>query len=108
MASPNAAGVAALALSVRPGASALDVKSAVMASTEAKPDLAGKSVTGGRVNADRAVNGVLAGAPVNVTPPVITGTPQQGVTLTASRGSCSAPGTSSSYVWQRSTDSGSS
>ena len=61
-----------------PGASALDIKSAIMASTEAKPDLAGKSVTGGRVNADRAVTGALGGAPVNVTPPAITGTPRAG------------------------------
>ena len=66
MASPNTAGVAALVLSAKPGASALEVKSAIMASTEAKPDLAGKAVTGGRVNADRAVWGTLAGAPVNV------------------------------------------
>ena len=57
MASPNTAGVAALVLSVKPGASALEVKSAIMASTDARPDLAGKAVTGGRVNADRAVWG---------------------------------------------------
>ena len=57
MASPNTAGVAALVLSARPGASALDIKSAIMASTDAKPDLMGKAVTGGRVNADRAVTG---------------------------------------------------
>ena len=107
MASPNAAGVAALVLSARPGASALDVKSAIMASTEAKPDLAGKSVTGGRVNADRAVNGALGGAPVNATPPVITGTPRQGVALSASTGTWNPPGTSYGYVWQRSSDGGS-
>ena len=107
MASPNAAGVAALALSIRPGASALDVKSAIMASSEAKPDLAGKSVTGGRVNADRAVSGVLAGAPVNVTAPAITGTPRQGVALAATKGSWDPPGTSYGYVWERSTDGGS-
>src|SRR4029079_13558214 len=41
MASPNTAGVAALVLSARPGASALDIKSAIMASTDAKPDLMG-------------------------------------------------------------------
>jgi thermitase len=83
MASPNTAGVAALVLSVRPGASALDVKSAIMASTEARPDLVGRSVTGGRVNADRAINGVLNGAPVNVTAPAISGSPRQGVALAA-------------------------
>ena len=49
-----------------PAASALDVKSAIMASTDAKPELSGKAVTGGRVNADRAVTGTLGGAPVNV------------------------------------------
>ena len=107
MASPNAAGVAALVVSARPGGSALDVKSAIMASTEAKPDLAGKSVTGGRVNADRAVAGVLAGAPANVMPPVITGTPRQGVALGASSGIWNPPGTSYGYVWQRSFDGGS-
>ena len=58
--------------------SALDIKSAIMASTDAKPDLMGKAVTGGRVNADRAVTGALGGAPVNVTPPAISGTPRAG------------------------------
>ena len=106
MASPNTAGVAALVLSARPGVSALDVKSAIMASAEAKPDLAGKAVTGGRVNADRAVTGALGGAPVNVTPPAITGTPRQGVALSASTGTWNPPGTSYGYVWQRSTDGG--
>ncbi|HEX5618438.1 MAG TPA: S8 family serine peptidase, partial [Solirubrobacteraceae bacterium] len=108
MASPNVAGVAALVLAARPGATALDVKSAIMASTEAKPDLAGKSVTGGRVNAERAVTGMLTGAPVNGTAPAITGTPRQGVALSASRGTWDPPGTSYGYTWQRSTDGGSS
>ncbi len=56
MASPNTAGVAALVLSARPGLTALDIKNAIMGSVDAKPDLAGKAVTGGRVNADRAVS----------------------------------------------------
>ena len=55
-------------------------------STDAKPELAGKAVTGGRVNADRAVAGAVGGAPANVSPPVITGTPRQGVALGASVG----------------------
>src|SRR4051794_6946901 len=106
MASPNTAGVAALVLSARPGASALDIKSAIMAAAEPKPDLAGKAVTGGRVNADRAVTGAISGAPVNVTPPAMTGTPRQGVPLGASTGTWNPPGTSYGYVWQRSTDAG--
>jgi hypothetical protein len=107
MASPNAAGVAALVLSAGPAASALDVKSAIMASTEAKPDLAGKSVTGGRINAAKAVAGAVGGAPLNVTPPIITGTPREGVALGASSGSWSPSAASYGYVWQRSFDGGS-
>jgi subtilisin family serine protease len=106
MASPNTAGVAALVLSVKPGASALEIKSAIMASTESKPDLAGKAVTGGRVNADRAVYGTLAGAPVNVAPPVINGSPRQGAVLSATSGTWNPVGTSYAYAWQRSFDSG--
>ena len=106
MASPNTAGVAALVLSARPGASALDVKSAIMASTDAKPDLMGKAVTGGRVNADRAVTGALGGAPVNLIAPAITGTPRQGNPLGASSGTWDPPGTSYAYAWQRSFDNG--
>ena len=108
MASPNTAGVAALVVAAKPGAGALEVKSAIMASAEPKPDLAGKAVTGGRVNADRAVWGTLAGAPVNVSPPVITGTPRQGVLLSASSGAWNPVGSSYAYVWQRSFDGGSS
>ena len=106
MATPNTAGVAALVLSAGPAASALDVKSAIMASTDAKPDLSGKSVTGGRVNAERAVSGVVGGAPKNVTPPAITGTPRQATALSASTGTWSPAGASYSYVWERSFDGG--
>ena len=44
--------------------------------------------------------------PTNTTPPVISGTPQQGQTLTVSTGIWSPPATSYSYQWQRSTDGG--
>ena len=108
MASPNAAGVAALVLSARPGLGALDIKSAIMASAEAKPELTGRAVTGARVNADRAVSGALGGAPVNVTPPVISGAPRQGVALGASTGVWNPPGTTYAYVWERSFDNGAS
>src|SRR3954468_4127329 len=108
MASPNAAGVAALVLSAGPAASALDVKSAIMASTDAKADLSGRSVTGGRINADRAVSGAVGGKPRNVTPPAITGTPRQGTALSASPGTWSPSGTSYGYVWERSFDGGAS
>ena len=104
MASPNTAGVAALVLSARPGVSALDVKSAIMAATEAKHALYGLALTGGRVNADLAVTGALGGAPVNVTGPVITGTPREGIALAATSGTWDPPGTAYAYTWQRSPD----
>ncbi|MDA0181890.1 S8 family serine peptidase [Solirubrobacter phytolaccae] len=108
MASPNTAGVAALVLSARPGLSALDIKSAIMGSVDAKADLTGRSVTGGRVNADRALAGTLGGAPANGSPPIISGTTRQGATLSTSTGYWDPAGTSYSYVWQRSNDSGAS
>ncbi|MBE2315655.1 S8 family serine peptidase [Solirubrobacter sp. CPCC 204708] len=108
MASPNTAGVAALVLSARPGLSALDVKSAIMGSVDAKPELAGKALTGGRVNADRAVSGALGGRPVNVSPPIITGTPRQGATLSTSPGMWNPAGSTYTYLWQRSLDNGAS
>jgi hypothetical protein len=41
---------------------------------------------------------------VNVTAPVISGTPQQGITLSATSGSWNPPGTAYGYSWQRSAD----
>mgnify|MGYP001176819520 CR=1 FL=1 len=106
MAAPNAAGVAALVLSARPVLGALELKSAIMGSVDPKPDLAGKAVTGGRVNADRAVSGTLGGAPVSVSAPVITGVLRQGATLSASTGFWDPAGATYEYRWQRSTDDG--
>ena len=106
MASPNTAGVAALVLSAGPAASALDVKSTIMASVDAKVAFSGMSVTGGRVNAERAVAGVVGGAPENVTPPAITGTPRRGTALSASTGTWSPAGASYAYAWERSLDNG--
>ena len=45
---------------------------------------------------------------MNVSPPVITGTPRQGVLLSASSGAWNPVGSSYAYVWQRSFDGGSS
>ncbi len=58
MASPNTAAVAALVLSRNPSLSAAQVKAALMGTTDAKSGLL--SVTGGRVNAERAVLSVAA------------------------------------------------
>ena len=58
MASPNTAAVAALVLSRNPSLSAAQVKAALLSTTDAKSGL--PSVTGGRVNAERAVLSVAA------------------------------------------------
>jgi subtilisin family serine protease len=60
MASPAVAAEAALVLSVSPTLPTAQLKSILLQAVDAKPDFSGKSVTGGRANADSAVT--LAGA----------------------------------------------
>ncbi|WP_332914249.1 S8 family peptidase [Algoriphagus boritolerans] len=50
MATPHVAGAAALYASLNPGADALQIKNAIMSSTTPTASLAGKTVTGGRLN----------------------------------------------------------
>lgn len=50
MATPHVSGAAALYASINPGASAAQIKSAIMNSATPTPSLAGKCVTGGRLN----------------------------------------------------------
>jgi subtilisin family serine protease len=50
MATPHVSGAAALYLSVNPGASAAQVKAAILNAATPTPSLAGKTVTGGRLN----------------------------------------------------------
>jgi subtilisin family serine protease len=58
MASPHVAGAAALALSIRPGASTSFLRWSVLSSVDAVAGLTGLSVTGGRLNAAAAVNAI--------------------------------------------------
>ncbi len=55
MATPVVAGVAGLVWSASPGLSYADVRQIIMASVDPLPDLAGKLISGGRVNAEAAV-----------------------------------------------------
>jgi thermitase len=57
MASPHVTGAAALIWAQEPGASVAEVKNALLSTAEAKASLAGKTVTGGRLNANLAVGG---------------------------------------------------
>jgi hypothetical protein len=62
MASPHTAGLAALVASMYPTMSHLTWKQMILGSVEMKPAFDGKTVTGGRINARKAVSG--GGAPV--------------------------------------------
>ena len=55
MAAPHAAGVASLVLAARPRLSTAQVKAAILRGADRKRALAGTSVTGGRLNAARAL-----------------------------------------------------
>ena len=59
MATPHVAGVAALVLAKTPSLTTAEVKSAILNNTDPIPSLAGKTVTGGRLNAGRAVGATL-------------------------------------------------
>ncbi|HEY9285310.1 MAG TPA: S8 family serine peptidase [Pyrinomonadaceae bacterium] len=55
MATPNVAGVAALVVAAEPGISMKDLRERLLASVDPLPALKGKTLTGGRLNASRAV-----------------------------------------------------
>ena len=77
MAAPHVAGAAALALAARPDASTAFLRYALLSSVDVKPVLRGRSVTGGRLNANGTVAAILGPEPV-ITPeptPVPTATP---------------------------------
>ena len=77
MAAPHVTGAVALYASQNPGASAAQIKQALLDSTVPTPSLAGKSVSGGRLN----VFAALGGTPVNndefATPTSVNGLPAQ-------------------------------
>jgi subtilisin family serine protease len=60
MATPHVAGVAGLLFAQFPSWTHLQVKDRLLATVEVSPALQGKMVTGGRVNAQRALNGTTA------------------------------------------------
>jgi subtilisin family serine protease len=56
MATPHVSGAAALAAALNPGASAPELKALLIGSTDADPALAGKTISGGRLDAFKAVS----------------------------------------------------
>ena len=57
MSAPMVAGTAALLFGLHPGASVAEVRAAILNNTDALPTLAGKTVTGGRLNINHALGG---------------------------------------------------
>ena len=60
MATPHVSGAAALVLAESPGATVAQVRAALLAGVDVKPSLTGKTVSGGRLNAFRALGGIPA------------------------------------------------
>jgi subtilisin family serine protease len=75
MASPHVAGAAALVAAANPGASASQIKSALLGSVDHPSALAGLSVTGGRLNAYAAVTAIEGDSPEPAETPTPTPTP---------------------------------
>jgi thermitase len=69
MASPHVAGAAALVRARSPQSSTADVRRALLANVDAKAGLEGRTVTGGRLNAYRAVASVEDGSEAKSTAP---------------------------------------
>ncbi|MDL1878876.1 hypothetical protein FBQ85_27490, partial [Cytophagia bacterium CHB2] len=63
MATPHVAGIAALTLAQFPALTNIQLKNRLMASVDVKSGLQGKMVTGGILNAFKAVSAPLAAAP---------------------------------------------
>ncbi len=61
MATPHVSGLAALIWSQSPGLTAAEVKSRILLTTDSKPGLAGKVLTGGRINAFQALTANVSG-----------------------------------------------
>jgi hypothetical protein len=68
MATPHVSGAAALVLTEFPGATVAQVRAALLAGVDVKPALAGKTVSGGRLNVFRALGGIPASL---ISPPAI-------------------------------------
>ena len=101
MASPQVAGAAALILS-RGYMSATALKAVILNNVDLRPALTGLVRTGGRLDICNALPGCAAGPkPVNASLPSISGTTQQGQTLTSSTGTWTNSPTSYAFQWQR-------
>jgi subtilisin family serine protease len=100
MAAPFVAGAAALYLSKFPGASVDQVRAALLSTVDRLPTLAGKTVTGGRLNLAKAL-----GAASPSTRPVRDTTPPSTFSLIRPRNRLETRKRGLRFAWQRSRDS---
>src|SRR5215469_1908592 len=100
MAAAEVSGAAALVLSTG-YQSVTNLRATLLSAVDPFSAFATTTRTGGRLNICRAIAGCGAGAPVNTAPPVISGTPRVGQTLTTTGGAWLGSPTSFAYQWQR-------
>jgi len=98
MAAPHVAGVAALIVADNPGIGISALRAALLDSTDAVADLAGRTVTGGRLNAFKALGGGTTPPPPPPTP-VVNVTPGNTSVIVGDSVQFSASGGSAPYVW---------
>jgi len=96
-AAPHVAGAAALVLAQNPRMTAAQVKQRILATVDRLPALAGKTVSGGRLNAARAVGAGSSTRPPVTTPPAFAPhlRRQLGIRALLRRGGFTVPGVSS-------------
>ncbi|HSH17062.1 MAG TPA: S8 family serine peptidase, partial [Verrucomicrobiae bacterium] len=100
MATPVVSGIAALLLSVNPNLSAAQIKTAILNNVDRIPSLANRTVTGGRVNAARALASV-GSAPTNPTPaPTVAVTPANRTVAAGGQLQFTAAGGTAPYTWR--------
>lgn len=98
MAAPYVAGVAALVVAESPNISIPALRTALLDNTDSVTDLAGRTATGGRLNAFKALGGGTTPPPPPPTP-VVTVTPGDTNVIVGDSVQFSANGGSAPYVW---------
>lgn len=84
MAAPHVAGAAALLFSLKPSATVTQVRSSLLAGVDPIPSLAGKTVTGGRLNVTAALNHLVPVGTETVAPDTVILTGPEGTVPSAS------------------------
>ncbi|HHI94659.1 MAG TPA: hypothetical protein ENK04_14305 [Gammaproteobacteria bacterium] len=97
MAAPHVTGVAALVIADNPNIGIPALRAALLDNTDAVADLAGRTVTGGRLNAFKALGGGTTPPPPPT--PVVTVTPDNTSVIVGDSVQFSASGGSAPYVW---------